>query len=351
MVESARGALNAFTEVRERILRGHSRKEEPSDAMPTLWGFPVVLSERLPRGQVQFGDLGGLLFDENAQRVLEMLLAGKATAIFVAEDGKRFKLQTALVPEDDATRPGHLECCERSNHQLITGGSGSGGRQNVTVCRSCGIFSVSADQNGEHISLKFRLWDSELLWIAASQGHRRMRTGELAPTGRTWKPLDFAHQRLYHVILNYAEITKEGDKPDRERHRTLHYTVAASAPRHAASLIEDIYRDEFNARKEAGDIAWWNAQGRPLNVYQPVDWRENGIWLLNDELLEALEKHMDNCFGCSHDQPAAEANETLQISAGDPLPCDTCQLLNSLTFIRHNRAIEDDAAAKGPQRP
>lgn len=217
-------------------------------------------------------------------------------------------------------------CCDNPNTHLISGGRSAERHETVTVCERCGHFSVRIEEKGVHVSTGFKLY-SQLSLIAASQTYRSTKTEQPVEIKRVWKPLDLAHRRLYDVVLSYQEKGSE-------RSRRIHYTVASTAPRHAAELVRNIYKD-FYENKER--FTWWDVHGQALNVLQPLDWTENGISLLNHELLDAVESHLDNCFGCKDDK---QTDEGLA-------PCEACQKLEELILVRHNHSVEDDRSREG----
>ena len=79
---------------------------------------------------------------------------------------------------------------------------------------------------------------------------------------RVWKPIGVGGMRLYRVKVVWTPSgTKDGHKED--------YIVAANAPRHAAQLIEEMYKEAAYPPTIV--------TGEALNVYQPADWWESGI--------------------------------------------------------------------------
>lgn len=168
------------------------------------------------------------------------------------------------------------DCCEQPIRMLVGGGRGSERRENISVCRSCGEFSIFVEEKGHFVRSRFSLHSSAVL-IAASQGYRREQTGAtMTSVERIWKPLDFGHSRLYHVILTWKTTGKPSN-------RYRHFTVAGDSPSHAASLIRQLYKESFEspAQLEGEDkLEWWDVRGEALNVLQPKDWTENGIVML-----------------------------------------------------------------------
>lgn len=84
---------------------------------------------------------------------------------------------------------------------------------------------------------------------------------------RKWKPIDVGGLRLYQVYLDWKY------KGEQHSHRES-YIVAATAPRHAAKLIEDIYKESYEGNE---CIAYWYVTGHALNVLQPADWWDKGV--------------------------------------------------------------------------
>ena len=171
--------------------------------------------------------------------------------------------------------------CEH-NPTLISGRGGSGGSSRVTVCTNCGEIRVAGEREGIHFSESFSLYGSHEL-LAASQAHRLMSmpdtTGPLVGK-RTWKPLDFANERLYFVVRSWDIKDDKGQKNYKDSH-----VVAAQAPAHAAALVESTYKEQYDADER---IVFHHSQVLPLNVLQPLAWTENGIQLLNVEFEEGM---------------------------------------------------------------
>ena len=177
-----------------------------------------------------------------------------------------------------------MTTCTHTQQMLITAGRGNGDQHSVHVCRDCGEIDVRATKEGVRFELKFHLWSTAAV-IAASQS---IAKSELTPAERhkrVWKPLDLAHLRLYAVKVR-REL--KGGK-----HWTDHHVVAADAPNcghpGASKLIEDIYREAYD---NDPNIVSWSAYGEPLQVLQPLDWTENGISLINEELASAVRRYL-----------------------------------------------------------
>jgi hypothetical protein len=179
--------------------------------------------------------------------------------------------------------------CKHNRTLLITGSRGSGGRENAYICADCGEIHVFADSEGKHFSMHFSLYGSAHL-IAASQAHRRLAKdvpeGERLST-RVWKPLDFGHLRLYKVLLSWST--------NDHREYQEQFIVAADSPNQspqsAANLIKKIYAETYENNSQ---IAHWDVKGYPLQVLQPLEWTENGISLLNEDLRVATERMFRN---------------------------------------------------------
>lgn len=163
---------------------------------------------------------------------------------------------------------------------LISARRGNGGTEDVSVCRRCGELRVTAWKDGVFFATNFSLFGSYEL-LAASQAYRLMLIPAAdAPVGkRIWKPLDFAHQRLYHVVRSWD--LKEND---RQQNFKDNHIVAADSPSHAAALVEATYQEHYDKFKETIPLHY--SQGYPLNVLQPLNWTENGINILNAEFDE-----------------------------------------------------------------
>jgi hypothetical protein len=183
---------------------------------------------------------------------------------------------------DDFTPSSRLDCGHRRT-LFLQGAFGSNGPESVSVCRDCGQFKIFADRKGVHFSINFSLWGCDAL-IAASQTWRTALKGETAEqlSTRVWKPLDFAGLRLYHVVLRFE--TKVGDQRARGN---KHFTVAATAPRRAAAIIEQMCKSSY---EDHPNIAYWSVDGYPLEVLQPLEWTENGISILNIDWLRRVEQ-------------------------------------------------------------
>lgn len=168
--------------------------------------------------------------------------------------------------------------CKHHRAVFLQGARGSGGREHSDVCADCGQFHVFGDDGeGHHFNLRFSLWSSAAL-IAASQSYRRLQTGKETERQRVWKPLDFGQLRLYKAVLSWEQ---KGGRRGRE-----HYIVAADSPNQtphsAANLIKQMYAESYDGNPQ---ISHWDVKGYALNVLQPLEWTENGIVLLNEELL------------------------------------------------------------------
>lgn len=163
---------------------------------------------------------------------------------------------------------------------ILTGSRGSNGTSRVTVCVKCGQFDIHAEKDGVNFSETFSLYGSYEL-LAASQAHRLMTTPDAESANRRiWKPIDLAHERLYHVIRSWDVKDDSGTHNHKDNH-----IVAAQSPSHAAALVEATYEEAYKADER---IVFHHSQGFPLNVLQPLSWSANGIQLLNMEFDEGL---------------------------------------------------------------
>jgi hypothetical protein len=171
--------------------------------------------------------------------------------------------------------------CKHHRTLLIHASIGSGGREHLDVCADCGEFNFFAEEDGKHFSTKFRLWSSAVM-MAASQAYRLLREGvkDERLTQRVYKPLDFGQLRLYKVIISYQRVGEQ-------RMRRDHHIVAATAPRYAAQFIEEAYKEAFDNKDY---YSQWYVSGYPLDVWQPQEWKENGIPLINEKLAEEIER-------------------------------------------------------------
>lgn len=87
---------------------------------------------------------------------------------------------------------------------------------------------------------------------------------------RVWKPIDIAPGgRLYEVRLHWCMKKEYGGTSGTEL-----YVVAASAPMHAAEIIEKIYKETYDNNPH---MSYWGVTGHALNVLQPKDWWESDI--------------------------------------------------------------------------
>jgi hypothetical protein len=174
--------------------------------------------------------------------------------------------------------------CKHNRRMLIQGSSGSAGRDRVYLCPDCGEFTVSAEKDGAHFNLKFSLYSNAAL-IAASQSVARQKGADLQKklNKRVWKPLDLGHLRLYEVRLYWCMTSGRQGKEV--------YIVAADSPNQtpnsAANQIRRQYADTYDSNPL---MSWWNVEGYPLQVLQPLEWSENGISLFNFHLLEAIRR-------------------------------------------------------------
>jgi hypothetical protein len=154
----------------------------------------------------------------------------------------------------------------------------------IKICLDCGEIVVSALKEGVRFNIGFHLWSSKSL-IAASQAISKSELSPEERRKRIWKPLDFAHLRLYEVILFWCLKSGRGG---RER-----YIVAADSPNQtpnsAANQIRKIYAESYDANPE---ISYWHVQGYPLQVLQPREWTENGITQFNEELIAAVRRYL-----------------------------------------------------------
>jgi hypothetical protein len=176
---------------------------------------------------------------------------------------------------------------------MIQSACGSGGDEHVSVCKRCGVIEVTATKDGVHFKTHFHLVNNYLL-IAASQAYRLSNDRDAQDVlGKTVsKPLDFAHLRLYQVLLNWRmKDGKEG---------TERYVVAADSPNQtphsAANQIRALYRESYDNNPE---MAWWDAYGYALNVLQPLSWTINGIQLLDLEFSETFVPGEYTCPQCN----------------------------------------------------
>jgi hypothetical protein len=174
--------------------------------------------------------------------------------------------------------------CEHRRTHLIKYGRGQGDIEHVSICLDCGEINVSAVKEGVRFNTRFHLWSS-LSLIAASQATRKSNLSPEEKRKRVWKPLDFAHLRLYEVVLSWQA---KGGKRGRER-----YIVAADSPNQtpqsAANQIRKIYAESYDSNPE---MSYWHVQGYPLQVLQPLEWTENGITLFNQELISAVRRYL-----------------------------------------------------------
>lgn len=175
--------------------------------------------------------------------------------------------------------------CEHYSYHLKSS-HGSNGDETVSICLRCGEISVVAQKQGVHFKTTFGLYTPHSL-LAASQALRWYR-GQTSVEGRVWKPLDFAHLRLYQVLLHWR-VNPRDEAHERQLRAAgklegnEFYIVAADSPNQsphsAARLIREIYKDSYDNNPE---ISYWDVKGYALNVLQPRAWAENGIELLRD---------------------------------------------------------------------
>ncbi len=94
---------------------------------------------------------------------------------------------------------------------------------------------------------------------------------------RIWKPINVGCLRLYEVRLYWYPPIKE--KPSQiELYKAQHgfveiFVVASTAPRRAAELIENIYREAYDNNP---NVSHWYVKGLALNVNQPEEWKDEG---------------------------------------------------------------------------
>lgn len=126
---------------------------------------------------------------------------------------------------------------------------------------------------------------------------------------RIWKPIDIAPGgRLYEVRLHWCMKQEHGGKQGTER-----YIVAASAPMHAAEIIEKIYKETYDSNPH---MSYWGVSGHALNVLQPKEWWESDV----PETAPATIKRLQSLLDAYRAKRAVDGGGNLERSDGSSTP-------------------------------